>query len=97
MDWADYVNTMPIWVTATSCANDKGAKNPSSVETCERISGNGGAKWGEGSINWFNANDIIHRWAWYTLWTSVSSNQDVRLTDEDGNVLPPGRAMLNQA
>jgi len=95
MDWADYVNTMPIWVTATNCSKDKGSQNPDPVETCERIAGNGGKKWGVGSINWFNANDIIHRWAWYSLYTSVASNAYVSLVDEEGTVMPPGRAMLN--
>jgi len=38
-DWADFVNTMPLWATSTSCVHDQGNAFPTAVETCERLSG----------------------------------------------------------
>ena len=97
MVWADYVNDMPIWVTATNCNWDKGGF-PTQIDVCERITGQAGKKYGMGSIKWFNQADNIARFAWYTTYNKKNTTKDMvtRLTNIDSQVLPPGRALLNK-
>lgn len=89
---------MPLWVTATSCNWDKGAK-PTEEESCKRISGQAKKKFGQGSIHWFNQADNIARWAWFSLYNPATDpsnkNAQSKLVNIDNEVLPIGRAMLN--
>jgi len=66
---------------------------------CERISGQAGEDQGQdfgtGSIRWMVENDNIERWAWYSTYNTKSGNEDNRLINADGELLPPGRAIMN--
>lgn len=53
-----------------------------------------------GSINWFNQADNVERWAWYSLYTPSTDPTSLtsmsRIVNSDSEVLPIGRAMMNE-
>ena len=96
-DWTTYVYapTRKFWVTETNC-NWEGGGVLDPMEACMRASGERPISHGQGSITTMNQLGDIAAWSW---WTTAGNYVDdrrrnARMIDEDGCLLPPGRALV---
>lgn len=64
---------------------------------CKRITGQAGDEYGAGSIAWINSAANVERWAWYSTYNTKSVGATGGLLiNSDAELLPPGRALMNE-
>ena len=96
-DWTQYLQARRFWVTETNC-NWEDDSMPDGTEQCHRASGGRPSSHGQGSLATMNEIDEIAGYSWWTITNSYdqgSKQYNARITDLDGTLLGPGRALVS--
>ncbi|GFH49990.1 hypothetical protein CTEN210_06468 [Chaetoceros tenuissimus] len=100
-NWENYVLARPLWITETSCFNERTSPSfnfdnsyetpkANAKEQCERITGQSQSIHGDGSLVAMENISTIERYAWWTTWhTKMKPHY---LTYKDGTITQVGEA-----